>query len=161
MYIVIINIHRRTFRSQTSDLWTDAAAVVGRVREERVSRKTIKVREKVEQSRNTVFSPQFCGSRGSKSRLRKATVQSCLIGWEIKNCTILHVSFLQDVLQNCFVSDVVNFEFCGSLTESLRVHFHSLRRSCRVAWYWTCQLCQLPLFFEVSHNCFLSDRYCR
>ena len=30
---------RRKFRSQTSDLWTDAATVVGRVREERVSRK--------------------------------------------------------------------------------------------------------------------------
>ena len=158
MYIVIRNSHRRTFRSQTSDLWTDAAAVVGRVREERVSRKTIKVREKVEQSRNTVFSPQFCGSRGSKSRLGKAT------GAELSDRMRdqkLHVSFLQDVLQNCFVSDVVNFEFCASLTESLRVHFHSLRRSCRVAWYWTCQLCQLPLFFEVSHNCFLSDRYCR
>ena len=36
---------RRKFRSQTSDLWTDAATVVGRVREERVSRKKVKVSE--------------------------------------------------------------------------------------------------------------------
>ena len=158
MYIVIRNSHRRTFRSQTSDLWTDAAAVVGRVREERVSRKTIKVREKVEQSRNTVFSPQFCGSRGSKSRLRKATVQSCLIGWEIKNCTyhfcrmscriasflMLSTSNSVEVSQNLFVCTSILW---GGLAELLGigpvnfVNFH--------------------FFFEVSHNCFLSDRYCR
>jgi alpha 1,2-mannosyltransferase len=32
-----ININRRKFRSQTSDVWTDAAAVVRRVREEKES----------------------------------------------------------------------------------------------------------------------------
>ena len=38
---------RRKFRSQTSGLWTDAATGVGRVREERVSRKKIKVSDKI------------------------------------------------------------------------------------------------------------------
>ena len=64
-------------------IWTDAATVgrevreeneseEKRVRRERVSRKKVKVREKVEKSRNTVLLPMICGSRGSKSRLAKA-----------------------------------------------------------------------------------------
>ena len=60
--MMIINTDRRQFRSQTSDVWTDAATVVGRVREERVSRKKIKVREK---SRKIVFFPPLCGPRRS------------------------------------------------------------------------------------------------
>ena len=40
-------------------------------RRERVRRKKMPVREKVEKSRNTVFFPVICGSRGSKSRLAK------------------------------------------------------------------------------------------
>ena len=59
-----MNIHntRRKFRSQTSDSWTDAATVVGAVREERsqkrkiqnrrVTRQTAKVPEKLEKSRS-------------------------------------------------------------------------------------------------------------
>ena len=35
---------------------------------ERVRRKKMQVREKVEESRNTVFFPMTCGSRGSKSK---------------------------------------------------------------------------------------------
>ena len=73
-------------------VWTDGKLEVGRVREEkrrrkkireerervrvrvrvRVKRKKMQVREKVEQSRATVFCPMICGSRGSKSRLAKA-----------------------------------------------------------------------------------------
>jgi hypothetical protein len=34
-------------------------------RRERVRRKKMQVREKVEKSRNTVFSPMLCGSAGS------------------------------------------------------------------------------------------------
>ena len=41
-------------------------------RRERVRRKKMQVREKVGKSRNTVFFPMICGSRGSKSRLAKA-----------------------------------------------------------------------------------------
>ena len=44
-------------------------------RRERVRRKKIKVREKVEMWQNTVF-PMFCGSGGSKSRLAKAAEPS-------------------------------------------------------------------------------------
>ena len=39
---------------------------------ERVRRKKMQVREKVEKWRFTVFFPMICGSRGSKSRLAKA-----------------------------------------------------------------------------------------
>ena len=94
-----INFDRRKFRSQTSDVWTDAAAVVRRVREERVreervraekvreekaraervSRKKIKAREKVEKSKHSVF-PMFCGSKGLKTRLAKAAGWSHLAG---------------------------------------------------------------------------------
>ena len=41
-------------------------------RRERVRRKKMQVREKVEKSRNTVFFPMICGSGRSKSRLAKA-----------------------------------------------------------------------------------------
>ena len=41
-------------------------------RRERVSKKKIKVREKVEKSRNTVFVQCFVAPEGSKSRLAKA-----------------------------------------------------------------------------------------
>ena len=74
--------YRRKFRSQTSDLWTDAAAVVRAVEEEketeeRVSRKKIEGRERIkkskEKSRKHCVFPMFCGFGGSKSRLAKAT----------------------------------------------------------------------------------------
>ena len=39
---------------------------------ERVRRKELQVREKVRESRNTLFFPMICGSGGSKSRLAKA-----------------------------------------------------------------------------------------
>ena len=39
---------------------------------EKVRREKMQVREKVGKSRNTVFFPTLCGSRGSKSRLAKA-----------------------------------------------------------------------------------------
>jgi hypothetical protein len=60
---------------------------VGRVREEKrrrkirgekLRRKKMQVREKVEKSRITVF-PMFCGSGGSKSRLVKWQVRSHLV----------------------------------------------------------------------------------
>ena len=58
-------------------------------RRERGRRQKIQVREKVKQSRDTVFSPMFCGSGGSKSRLAKVKrrVRSHLARWEMKNCT--------------------------------------------------------------------------
>ena len=75
----------RKFRSQTPDLWTNAATVLGRVKEERVSRKKIHAREEVEHSHTlrfsnvllfrTVFSnvfPMFCGSGRSKRRFSKS-----------------------------------------------------------------------------------------
>jgi len=66
----------------TKSVWIDGKAEVGRVTEEkrgrkkigreRVRRKKMQVREKVEKSQNTVCFPMFCGSGGSKSRLAKA-----------------------------------------------------------------------------------------
>ena len=79
------SIHRRKFRSQTSDNMDRWKAEMGRVREEKrreekkedhkresLRRKKIQVREKVGKSRNTVFFQWFCGSGGLKSRLAKA-----------------------------------------------------------------------------------------
>ena len=58
---------QRKFRSQASDLWTDAATVARRVREERVSRKKIKQGEKVEKLQATVIFPD-CSKVGSLQR---------------------------------------------------------------------------------------------
>ena len=43
-----------------------------RVRREKIRRKKMQVREKVGESRNTVFFSWFCGSGGLKSRLAKS-----------------------------------------------------------------------------------------
>jgi hypothetical protein len=57
---------RRKFRSQTSDIWTDAATVEGKVRKERARRKNIKMREKADKSRNTVFCQCFVAPEDGK-----------------------------------------------------------------------------------------------
>ena len=55
------------FRSQISDLWTDASTALGRPRGERASRKKIKsVGEKVEKSRNGVFFQCVAVPKGRK-----------------------------------------------------------------------------------------------
>jgi hypothetical protein len=89
-YFVLLLICKKSFRQHwISGKWpcrslpynhrrTDAATVAGRVREERVSRKKIKVREDVQ---NIVFSND-CSSGGSK-----VGSLSHLAGWGIKNCT--------------------------------------------------------------------------
>ena len=82
-YLTFLRIGRRKFRSQTSDNMDRWKAEQGRGREkrkirreksrrERVKRKEIQMREKVGQSRFTVFFPMICSSGGSKSRLAKA-----------------------------------------------------------------------------------------
>ena len=58
-------LFRRKFRNQTSDLWTGAATVARAVRE-RVSRKKINERKKVDNLRNTVFLPGFVAPTGRK-----------------------------------------------------------------------------------------------
>ena len=65
----------------TSDVWTDAATGVGRVREERVSRKKVNVRDKVDKSRNRVFSMSFV-ALGRKVASVKRWVRSHLVGGE-------------------------------------------------------------------------------
>ena len=58
-------------------------------RRERVWRKKMQVREKVEKvSKHCVF-PMICGSGGSKSRLAKAAGASHQARWEMNNCTPL------------------------------------------------------------------------
>ena len=59
-----------------------------RVRRERVSRKKMKVHEKVEKSRNTVFA-MFWGSGGSKSSLAKAAGAEPSGQMRNENCTLL------------------------------------------------------------------------
>ena len=73
----------RKFRSQTYDNMDRRKSRGGKSqrreeqkregqRRERVRGKKMQVCEKVAKSRNTVFFPMICGSRGSKSRLAKA-----------------------------------------------------------------------------------------
>ena len=82
-YRDILFTERKKFRSQTSDNMDRWKSRGGNSqpeeekkkeyqRRERVRRNTIKVREKVEKSRNIVFFQMLCGSGGSKSRLAKA-----------------------------------------------------------------------------------------
>ena len=56
---------------------------------ESVERRSIKVREKVEKSRNTAFFQCFAAPEARKVGSLKRRVQSDLAGWEINNCTRL------------------------------------------------------------------------
>ena len=58
-----------------------------RVREEGVSRKKIKVREKVEQSRHTVFPECFVAPEDRKVGPLMGRIRGHLVRWAIKNCT--------------------------------------------------------------------------
>ena len=66
------------------------------VRRERVSRKKIKVHEKVEKSTTLCFFPMFCGSGGSKSSLNKAAGAEPYWGDEkskiARCCSAKHIS---------------------------------------------------------------------
>ena len=64
-------------------IWTDGKAEVGRVREERVRRKKMQVREKVEKSRNTAFFKWFVAPAGRKVDLLKRRVRSRLAIWPL------------------------------------------------------------------------------
>ena len=93
-------IHRRKFRSQTSDnmdrwksrgekspggeekKWEDR-------RRERERRKKMQVHEKVGKSRFTVFFQRFVAQEGRKVGSLKRRVRSQLARWEMKNCTPL------------------------------------------------------------------------
>ena len=72
-----------TYGQMQQPLWEESEGE--RVREERVSSKKMRVPEKVEKSRNTVFFQ----SEGRKVGWLKRRARSHLVGWEIKNCTRL------------------------------------------------------------------------
>ena len=93
-------IHRRKFRSQTSDNMERWKAEQGRgiekrkirrkkSRRERVRRQKIQMREKVGKSRNTVFFQWFVAPEGWKVGSLKRRVRSQLATGEMKNCTPL------------------------------------------------------------------------
>ena len=91
-------VHRRKFRSQTSDNMDRWKAEQGREkrkirreksRRERVRRKKMEMREKVVKSRNTVFFQWFVAPEGRKVGSLKRRVRSQLARWEMKNCTPL------------------------------------------------------------------------
>ena len=93
-------LHRRKFRSQTSDNMDRWKAEQGRGREkrkirrkksrrERVRRKKMQMRERVGKSRNTVFFQWFGAPEGRKVGSLKRRVWSQLARWEMKNCTPL------------------------------------------------------------------------
>ena len=76
---------RRKFRSQTSDLWTDAATVVGRVREERARSPKINMREKEEHHKALCFSnvlwlpkvEKYAGYSGRCGAIWRKEVKNC------------------------------------------------------------------------------------
>ena len=93
-------IHRRKFRSQTSDNMDRWKAEQGRGREkrkirrkksrrERLRRKKMQMREKVGKSRFTVFFQWFGAPEGRKVGSLKRRVRSQLARWEMKKCTPL------------------------------------------------------------------------
>ena len=84
-----VAIHRRKFRSETSDNMDSWKAEVRRVRRERVRRKKMQMREKVGKSRNTVFFQWFGAPEGRKVGSLKRRVRSQLARWEMKNYTPL------------------------------------------------------------------------
>ena len=93
-------VHRRKFRSQTSDNMDRWKAEQGRgrekrkirrkkIRRERVRRKKTQMCEKVGKSRNTVFFQWFGAPEGRKVGSLKRRVRSQLARWEMKKCTPL------------------------------------------------------------------------
>ena len=82
-------VHRRKFRSETSDNMDSWKAEVRRVRREKIRRKKMQVREKVGTSRNTVFFQWFVAPEGRKVGSLKRRVRSELARSEMKNCTPL------------------------------------------------------------------------
>ena len=79
--------------------------------------------------------------------------------WHEAASSALNFPCLKEVSRNClFVFDVVNFKNGGSLAEYRRfgaVNFHFLKKSRRLASFWSCQP---SLLKEVSQNGFLSDK---
>ena len=84
-----IHVHRRKFRSETSDNMDSWKAEVKRVRREKIGRKKMQMREKVGKSRNTVFFQWFVAPEGRKVGSLKRRVRSQLARWEMKSCTPL------------------------------------------------------------------------
>ena len=95
-----LEIHRRKFRSQTSDNMDRWKAEQGRGRKKRkirrekrrrkrVRRKKVQMREKVGKSRDTVFFQWFVAPEGRKVGSLKRRVRSQLARWEMKKCTPL------------------------------------------------------------------------
>ena len=94
-----LKVYGRKFRSQTSDNMDRWKAEMGRVREEkrreeerrskreRVRRKKIQVREKVGNSRNTVFCQWFVAPEDRKVGLLKRRVRRHVVRWDMKSCT--------------------------------------------------------------------------
>ena len=76
-------------------------------RRERVRRKKMQVREKVEKSRLTVFLPMICGPGGSKSRLAKAAgAEPCgQMKDEKLHVIVVRSAFLSQNVQNTLTSD--------------------------------------------------------
>ena len=68
----------------SKDVWTHGKAEVGRVREEKVRRKKMQVRQKVEKSRSTVFFQCIGAPEGRQVGSLKRRVRSHLADVEVK-----------------------------------------------------------------------------
>ena len=75
------------------------------VRRDKVSRKKINAREKVEKSQHTAFFPIFCGPGGSKSRLAQAAGAEPSGGIGDQNAVVARNTFRSQNVQNTSASD--------------------------------------------------------
>ena len=80
---------RRKFRSETSDNMDSWKAEVRRVRRDKIRRKKMQMREKVGNSRFTVFFQWFVAPEGRKVGSLKRRVRSQLARWDMKKWTPL------------------------------------------------------------------------
>jgi hypothetical protein len=115
------------------------------VREERVRRKKIKVREKVEQSRNTVFFQCFVAPEGRKVGSQTRRVRSHVVRWEMKKCTplwceahlqvkTLKTPHVRSTFENRDVEKVRASTFRSQHCKSTACSDHFLSLRCRFAW---------------------------
>ena len=102
---ICMNVHRRKLRSQTSDLWTDAATVVRTVKEQRGRRNKIKVREKIEKSRNDVFFQCFVAPESQKVAVAKTMAAAGRLKRICKDDSKTH--FVAGAVQETFSSEMI------------------------------------------------------
>ena len=119
---------RKSLEVKLPTIWTDGKAEVGKVREEKVSRKNKnKVREKRGKSRNTDFQ-MFWGSGRSKSRLAKAACAepSGQMRDEKLHAVVARSTFRSQHVKNHTALHYTTLHYNTTLQHSTRLHYTTL-----------------------------------